>query len=112
MDQDRLYINHILDAINLIEKYVADLTVEQFTVETNHQITRDAVVRQFQIIGEASKSLSDQFKKENTSLPWRDIGDMRNSLIHEYVGVNYDIVWSTIVKDLKPLLRHLKSCIE
>lgn len=65
---------------------------------------QDAVVRQFEIIGEAVGRLSEKIKEENSELPWKDIADMRNKLIHEYFGIDLAVVWKTIEVDL-PILK-------
>ena len=71
-----------------------------------------SIVKEIEIVGEAASQISDKFKQLHHDIPWQDMVDIRNRLIHGCGDINYDIVWSTIVKDLKPLLRHLKSCIE
>ena len=101
---DEPYIKHMLDAINLIEGYVKDFDRGKFLDEKN-KMTQDAVVREFEIIGEAVRRLSDEIKKENPSLPWRDIADMRNKLAHEYFAVDLNVVWGAIENDLQTLKR-------
>ncbi len=65
--------------------------------------TVDAVVYQFAIIGEAASNLSQEFRDAHPEIPWRDMTDMRNVLIHEYFGVNPETVWSTVNDDLPKL---------
>ncbi len=64
--------------------------------------TQDAVIRNLEIIGEAVKLVSDQTKKNHTDVPWKEIAGTRDKLIHDYFGVNIDVVWN-IVKDDLPL---------
>ena len=101
----RLRIEDILDAIDRIERYVANLTFEQFR---DDQKTVDAVVRNLEIIGEAVRHLC----ADDTDLPadvsWTDIAGMRNILIHEYFGVDLQIIWHTIESDLPALRRELQ----
>ena len=104
---DEPYIRHILDASELIEGYVANLKKDDF-LDRENKMAQDAVVRELEIIGEAVKLLSDKIKKENPSLPWRDISDMRNKLIHEYFGVDLNVVWSVVENDL-PVLKKAMS---
>ena len=73
---------------------------------------QDAVVRELEIIGEAVKRLSDQIKKDNSSIPLRAIGDMRNKLIHEYFSVDTKVVWGVIENDLSMLKEAMNSLVE
>lgn len=66
--------------------------------------TQDAVVRNLEIIGEAAKSISSDFKKEHKDVDWKGMAGMRDRLIHHYFGVNLDVVWS-VVKDKLPALK-------
>lgn len=95
------YLTHILDSIQLIEKYLEGVTEEIFNSSDEKQ---DLVIRRLEIIGEAAKHLPEQYKKEHPDIPWRDIGDMRNVLIHEYFDVDKKIVWKTATK-LVPQLK-------
>jgi len=70
------------------------------------------VVRCIEIMGEASKHLSNEFRKKYSDIPWSDIAKMRDKAIHDYLGVNYDIVWGVVQKDLPELKRKLKRIIE
>ncbi len=103
MENDEAFIKHILDAVQSIEEYTRNMSSEDFMSESN-KVVRDAVVRQFEIIGEATRRLSEETKKLNPDLPWQDIADMRNKLIHEYFGVDMAVVWQTIEADL-PVLK-------
>lgn len=108
MDKDELYIRHILDAINTIESYVASFQREDF-VQTKNKLTQDGVIRELEIIGEATGKLSEAIKKANPILPWREIAAMRNKLIHEYFGVDLGVVWQTVQEDLPKLKTTLKT---
>src|SRR3989338_4091639 len=103
MERDKAFVKHILDAIESIEEYTKGMDREKF-LEQENKMVRDAVVRQFEIIGEATKRLSEKVKNLNPDLPWRDIEGMRNKLIHEYFGVNMTVVWRTVESDL-PILK-------
>lgn len=89
----KLYIKDILDSIKKIREYSKGLTFEEFRVK---KIVIDAVVRNFEIIGEAVKNISEDIKSRNREIPWKEISGMRNKVIHEYFGVDLDIVWKTI----------------
>jgi len=97
MKSDKVYLEHILDAIDVIDEYVGDMTYEEFK---ENQMAVDAVIRQLAIVGEAANNLSEEFVKNNPDLPFRDAIDMRNFLIHEYFGVNIQLVWETAKDDL------------
>ncbi len=103
MKKDEALLKHVLEAVESIEEYVGKMTKEDFMSEGNKMV-RDAVIREFEIIGEATRMLSEETKNLNPDLPWRDIADMRNKLIHEYFGVEMAIVWKTIESDL-PMLK-------
>ena len=106
MKDDGLYLGHINDAIDVIEEYLGIASYEQFTA---NKMMVDAVVRELEIIGEATSKLSKDFRKGNPEIPFRDIIDMRNVLIHDYAGVNTMIVWETCKNDLPPLKKAVKE---
>lgn len=108
---DEPYIRHILDAIALVEEYIKDLDREKF-LDKQNKMNQDAVVREFEIIGEAVKLLSDKIKKDNPSLPWRDISDMRNKLAHEYFAVDLNVVWGVIQKNLPVLKKAMAELLK
>jgi len=98
-DRDRLYLQHIVDAIGRIERFSADGRAAFMADEK----TQSAVVRQLEIIGEAAKRLSDDLKSEAPDLPWREMAATRNRLIHGYFTVKLEIVWNVIEQDLANL---------
>ena len=97
---DNLYLGHILEAIGKAEKYIGPADYSQFT---SNEVVADAVVRQLEIIGEACIKLSEGFRLKAPEIPFRDIIDMRNMLIHNYAGVNLRIVWETCQNNLPGL---------
>lgn len=104
MEKDsQVFIAHILDAIVAVEKYTEGFDREKF-LDKENRLVQDGVIRELEVIGEATRHLSEEIKKKNPNLPWREIGDMRNKLIHEYFGINLGVVWQTVVKDL-PILK-------
>ena len=106
MKDDSIYLKHILEAIESIESYLNSFTYESFVKDKR---TIDAVVRELEIIGEASNNLTDDFKNNYPKIPFRDIVDMRNVLTHEYFGVNTKIVWDTCEKNLPELKEIIKA---
>lgn len=101
----RLRVEDILDAIARIERYVAGINSEQFKAD---QKTVDAVVRNLEIIGEAVRHLAAEEQNLPAAVPWTDIAGMRNILIHEYFGVDLNIIWQTVTVDLPALRAELE----
>jgi len=107
MKSDKLYLTHINEAIESIEEYLHGISYDRFK---SSKMIIDAVVRELEIIGEASNNLSEDFREKNSDLFWRQMKDMRNFLIHEYFGVNTKVVWDTCKNDL-PMLKKFISTI-
>ncbi len=97
---DRLYLRHILEAIEKVERYIGSAEYSRFASD---EIIADAVIRQLEVIGEACTKLSEEFRRKAFEIPFRDIIDMRNTLIHNYAGVSLHIVWETCQKNLPEL---------
>ena len=97
----QVYVEDILDAINSIEEYTKGLTYESFVSDKK---TVDAVIRNFEIIGEATKHVPLFVRREYPQVPWRDMAGMRDKLIHGYFGVQLDVVWKTIRERLPEVL--------
>jgi len=104
----KLRISDIIEAIENALEYSAGMTFEQFVADRK---TIDAVVRNFIVIGEAASHLSDDFIEKHPDLPWREMRDMRNIVVHEYFGVDNLIVWETLQKNLPPLLPLLRKLL-
>jgi uncharacterized protein with HEPN domain len=100
MKSDRAYIDHILDAIKKIQEYTSDLSEEQFI---QNDLVVDAVIRNIEIIGEASKQISRNLQQIYFEIPWKEMAGMRDKLIHDYMGVDTTVIWQTILEDLPAL---------
>lgn len=94
-------IEDILKAIDKIELYINKMTLAQFK---KNELVIDAVVRNLEIIGEASKNVPVAIRRAYPEIPWKQINGMRNILIHEYFGVDSKTVWHT-VKEHLPILK-------
>jgi len=106
MKDDSIYIDHILLSINNILIYTKDISKEDFAKNT---LIQDAVIRNFEIIGEATKKISPDFKKVNFEVPWKEMAGMRDKLIHDYIGIDIQVIWDTIQQDLPNLQKIIKG---
>lgn len=104
--RDAEFLDDISEAIGRVSSYIKGLTYEGFLDDTK---TQDAVVRNLEIIGEATKNLSEDVKYEHPSIPWRNMAAIRDRLIHHYFGVNLDIVWEIVTEELPVILEKLKD---
>jgi len=102
------YLNHILDSITFIEEYTENISFEEFEKDRK---TADAVIRNFEIIGEASSKIPKEFREKYPEIPWKSIIALRNVLIHEYFGVDINAVWENIRQNLPELKKQIKSVI-
>jgi len=98
-DNDIL-VNDILECCKKISKYIDGLSFDQFQ---NDDKTIDAVIRNFEIIGEAANNLSDDFKELYPLIDWHKIRGFRNRIVHDYAGVDIKIVWK-IITDFLPIM--------
>jgi uncharacterized protein with HEPN domain len=98
---DLLYFQDILEAGTAINIYVEGI---DFDIFVRDRMRYSAVIREFEIIGEAVGKLATELKQAYPDVPWQDIKDFRNLLVHEYFGVDLEIVWNTIQNDLPGLL--------
>jgi uncharacterized protein with HEPN domain len=103
------FLHHILDEYAYLMKESGQCTFEEFLA--NDRLTR-AVCRSLEIIGEASSKIDPNFKAKYPIVPWRDMSDIRNKIIHHYFGIDYDIVWDTINTNIPQLKESLEVVIE
>lgn len=109
-DRDwRLRIQDILESVAKIQRYTAGMSFEEFQADEK---TIDAVIRNFEIIGEAARHIPREIQECYPDLPWAEMRGMRDILIHQYFGVSLPIVWHTIQYDLPPLVRELQKILE
>lgn len=101
-----LLVEDIIDSSNKIIEYTEGLTFDQFTSDSK---TADAVIRNFEIIGEAANRLPEEFKDHHSEIDWHKIRGFRNRIVHDYFGIDYSIVWEIKNNFLQPLIQKLKS---
>ncbi len=100
MKDVKMFLLHILECIEAIEEYTQDMNREAFMEDRK---TQDAVLRKLEIIGEAVKNIPHEFREKYPEIPWKQIAGTRDVLIHEYFGVDLELVWEIVERDLPEL---------
>ena len=101
-----LLVEDILESANKILEYTSGLTFEEFLKDDK---TSDAVIRNFEIIGEAANRLPDEFKAQHSSIDWLRIRGFRNRIVHDYFGIDFTIVWNIKETFIPELINQLKN---
>ena len=108
----KLFINDIIDAMEHIEEFAGDMALDELEADEK---TSSAVIRKFEVIGEAVKHIPKKVKEEHKDIQWKSMAGMRDRLIHAYFGIDYKLVWAAIkneIPKLKPKLKKLLSSLE
>ena len=105
----RVYLEDILDCIGKIEEYSKGISYTEFKKD---QMRIDAVIRNLEIIGEAVKKLPDDFRKGYPDVEWAKIAGLRDILIHEYFGVNLEIIWDVVSNKIPDLKKNVKKMMQ
>ena len=108
----KLFVKDIIDAMESIERFIGNMTLEDLQEDEK---TSSAVIRKFEIIGEAVKYMPNKVKEEYKGIRWKSMAGMRDRLIHAFFGIDYNLVWSAIkteILKLKPRLKKMLSSLE
>ena len=108
MREQRLYLNDILESINLIQDYVSE-GKDKFL---STRIIQDAVIRNLEIIGEATKKLAPEIRDSHSHIPWRQIAGLRDVLIHNYMKVDAVEIWGVVENDLDDLKKEIELILQ
>lgn len=103
---NRDYVNDILESINDILEFTQNIGYEEFYKDKK---TINAVIRSFEIIGEGAKNITIDLKEKFNNISWKYMAGMRDKLIHQYFGVDIEIIWTTIKEDLIPLKTEMEK---
>lgn len=107
-EDDSVRIRHILDAAREAIAFAKDRT--RANLDTDRKLNL-SLVRLLEIIGEAARGISQEFRDSHPALPWKTMIGMRDRLIHGYFDVNLDVVWQTVTEDLPPLIAQLEKIV-
>lgn len=104
----KLFVKDIIQAMESIERFVGDMNIDELMQE---DMASSAVIRKFEIIGEATKHIPDEMKKKYPQVPWQGMAGMRDRLIHAYFGIDYDLVWNAIKVEIPKAMQGLKNML-
>lgn len=107
-NDDLTYLGDILDSIRRIESYTTSVSKEKFL---ENFMMQDAVMLQIETIGEATNNISDVFQEKHDSLPWPQMRAIRNRIVHDYRGINLNIIWDTVQSDLPALKEQIQNIL-
>ena len=112
MKNERLFVDYledILDSINKISMFIDGVSQEMFLRDEK---TVYAVIRSLEIIGEAAKKIPEKIRTKYPKLPWREMTGMRDKLIHDYIGVDLEVVWRTIQEDIPGIEKDIREIVD
>ena len=105
---ERVYLQHMIDNSHKAIDFVKDINREDFD---NDEKLRLALTHLLQVIGEAARRMSTEFRESHSEIPWKEIVGMRSKVVHDYLNVDEDIVWATIRYDLPSLISKLEKLL-
>jgi len=106
---DLVFLRHVLDALDAVLEFSKGLDETGFKED---KLIQAGVIQKLEVMGEATKRLSAKFKVGHPEVAWRRIAGMRDKLIHDYLGVDLDLVWRVVQKDLPELRRKIKAILD
>lgn len=105
----KVYLDYIAESVRFILDYTAGISKDQFLI--NHQI-QDAVIRRFQVMGDAAKSIPQDFKDQHPDISWRGMMTQRDVIVHDYFDINFERLWQTIQTDLPGLEKGISKILK
>ena len=109
MKSNEVFLRHVLDEISFLLEHTRALSFDDFMEDA---VLKRACARSFEIMGEAVKNIPTDFRKKHKEIDWRNIAGMRDKLIHQYFGVNWNILWDVIKDKLPSVKVHLEKILE
>ncbi len=109
MRDDRAFLLHIRDALREVREFVDGEDYESFL---ENRMVQNAVMRSFEVVGEAARRVSLEFREAHPEVPWRLTGDFRNKLIHGYFALDLEVIWKTATEDAPMLLAQIEGLVE
>ena len=103
------YIQDIIDPIKETEEFTKELLFNDFKGDKK---TVNAVIRSLEIMGEAAKKIPDELRKKYSGIPWKEMAGIRDKLIHEYHGVDLEIIWKVVKEELPPVKPHILKLLK
>ena len=111
-NKNRDYVDYVEDILENTEKAIKFVEGMDYETFKNDDKTVFATLRALEIVGEATKKIPDSVRSDNPDVPWREMAGIRDKLIHDYFGVNMEVIWKTVKQDLTVLKSQIEQIIE
>lgn len=109
MNDDRFFLLHIRDSLREVRDFIEGESYESFL---ENRMLQNAVIRSFEVLGEASRRVSPELREAHPEVPWRVMGDFRNKLIHDYFGLELEVIWRSATEEAPMLLDRIERLVE